>query len=103
MGPWFRIKGAGVRRLSLGRTEDVSLEAARMRANEITSAARQGVDLVAVEASKRDEHEQPFTVERLIDEYVRRRVTGRLRTAGKIEQTLKRTLESLMTRKAVGH
>ena len=38
----FRIKGAGVRRLSLGSYEDVGLEAARERANEITLAARQG-------------------------------------------------------------
>ena len=97
----FRIKGAGVRRVSLGRTEDVSLEAVRMRANEITSAARQGVDLVAVEASKRDEREKSFTVERLISEYVRRRVTGRLRTAGEIESRLRRTLASMLTRKAV--
>ena len=86
LGPRFRIKGAGVRRLSLGRYEDVGLEAARQRANEITSAARQGRDLIADEAAKRDQHKQSFTVERLIDEYVRRRVTGRLSTAGEIEQ-----------------
>jgi integrase len=96
----FRIKGAGVRRLSLGRYEDVGLEAARQRANEITLAARQGRDLIADEGAKRDQHKQSFTVERLIDEYLRRRVTGRLRTARKIEQTLKRALAPLMTRKA---
>jgi integrase len=96
----FRIKGAGVRRLSLGRYEDVGLEAARQRANEITLAARQGVDLVAEEAAGRDRHEQSFTVERLIDEYVRRRVAGRLRTAGEIERRLKRSLAGVLTRKA---
>jgi integrase len=96
----FRIKGAGVRRLSLGRYEDVGLEAARRRANEITLAARLGVDLIADEGTKRDQREQSFTVEQLIDEYVRRRVTGRLRTAGEIERRLKRALAPMMTRKA---
>jgi integrase len=96
----FRIKGAGVRRLSLGRYEDVPLEAARRRANEITEAARQGVDFVAAEAAKRDAHKQSFTVARLIDEYVRRRVTGRLRTADEVESRLKRALASILTHKA---
>jgi Arm DNA-binding domain len=96
----FRIKGAGVRRLSLGSYEDVGLEAARRRANEITLAARQGVDLIADEGAKRDQHKQSFTVERLISEYMRRRVTGRLRTAGEIERRLKRALAPMMTRKA---
>jgi integrase len=96
----FRVKGAGVRRLSLGRYADVGLEAARKRANKITEEARQGVDLIAGEAEKRDQREQSFTVERLIDEYVRRRITGRLRTAGEIERRLKRALKPLLTRKA---
>ena len=96
----FRIKGAGVRRLSLGRYEDLGLEAARQRANEITLAARQGRDLIADEGAKRDQHKQSFTVERLIDEYLSRRVTGRLRTAGEIERRLKRALAPMMTRKA---
>ena len=86
---------------SLGRYEDIGLEQARRRANEITEAARKGVDLIAAETyAKRDEHKQSFTVERLIDEYIRRRVAGRLRTAGEIEQTLKRALAPMMTRKA---
>jgi hypothetical protein len=46
----YRIRGTNkVRRLSLGRTTDVSLEQARERANELTSAARGGGDLVADE------------------------------------------------------
>ena len=100
-GVAYQIKGKGVRRLSLGRYEDVGLEAARERANDITSAARKGRDLVADKAAKHDEREQSFTVERLIDEYLKRRVTGRLRTAGEIELRLKRTLKPMMTRKAV--
>jgi integrase len=96
----FRIKGAGVRRLSLGRYADMELEAARERAHDITSAARKGRDLVADEAAKRDEHNQSYSVERLISEYMRRRVTGRLRTAGEIERRLKRTLAPTLSRKA---
>jgi len=46
----FRIRGSGkVRRVSLGRVADVSLEKARDRANELTSAARAGRDLLADE------------------------------------------------------
>ena len=84
----------------LGRYEDVSLETARRRANELTSAARQSVDLIADEAAKRDEHKQSFTVERLISEYLKRRVTGRLRTADELERRLKRALKPMMERKA---
>jgi integrase len=96
----YRIKGKGVRRPSLGRYEDVSLEQARKRANELTSAARQGRDLIAEEETARDERDQSFTVERLISEYLKRRVTGRLRTAGEIERRLKRTLARVFCRKA---
>jgi integrase len=96
----YRIKAKGVRRPSLGRYEDVSLEQARKRANELTSAARQGRDLIAEEKAARDERDQSFTVERLINEYIRRRVTGRLRSAKQIESTLKRALAPLMTRRA---
>jgi hypothetical protein len=39
----YRIRGTGkMRRLSLGRTTDISLEQARERANQLTSAARGG-------------------------------------------------------------
>jgi Arm DNA-binding domain len=43
----YRIRGTGkMRRLSLGRTTDISLEQARERANELTGAARGGRDLI---------------------------------------------------------
>jgi hypothetical protein len=46
----YRIRGTRkMRRLSLGRTTDVSLEQARERANALTSAARSGRDLIAEE------------------------------------------------------
>jgi site-specific recombinase XerD len=96
----YRIKGEGVRRSSLGRYGDVSLEQARKRADDITSEARQGRDLIAEEKADRDERDQSFTVGQLISEYLKRRVTGRLRTAGEIERRLKRTLEPIMSRKA---
>jgi hypothetical protein len=46
----YRIHGAGkVRRMSLGRVSDVTLEKARERSNELTGAARTGRDLIAEE------------------------------------------------------
>jgi integrase len=96
----YRIKGAGVRRHSFGRYEDFGLERARQRANDLTSAARQGDDLIAEEEAARNEYNQSFTVEQLIGEYAQRRLTGRLRTANKVERRLKRALASLMNRKA---
>jgi integrase len=96
----FRIKGGCVKRLSLGTFEDVGLEAAHERANALTSAARQGRDMIAEEAKAREEASQGHTVERLIQEYVRRRVAGRLRTAGEIERRLRRALSPLLAHKA---
>jgi integrase len=96
----FRVKGASVKHLSLGGYKDVSLERARNRANELTSAARLGRDLIAEQNAARNEYDQSYTIERLIGEYVRRRITGRLRSAGDVELRLKRALAPLMTRKA---
>ena len=96
----FRLKGGAVRRMSLGGIEDVGLEAARTRANALTSAARLGRDLVKDEKAARDEAAREFTVEKLIEEYLKRRVRGRLRSATDIELRLKRTLTSIMKRKA---
>ena len=91
----YRIRGSGkVRRVSLGRVADVSLEKARERANELTSAARAGRDLIAEEEESRAAAASRLTVEKLIELYVRRRVTGRLRTAKEIESRLKRALVS---------
>ena len=97
----YRIRGTGkMRRLSLGRTTDVSLEQARERANELTSAARGGRDLVAEEEDARGAATSRITVEKLIDLYLRRRVVGRLRTAKSIESRLKRTLSPILQRYA---
>ena len=97
----YRIRGTGkMRRLSLGRTTDVSLEHARERANELTSAARGGRDLIAEEEDARGAAASRITVEKLIDLYLRRRVVGRLRTAKTIESRLKRTLAPILQRYA---
>jgi len=97
----YRIRGSGkVRRLSLGRVADVSLEKARERANELTSAARAGRDLIAEEEESRAVAASRLTVEKLIELYVRRRVTGRLQTAKEIESRLRRALAPILPRYA---
>ena len=97
----YRIRGTGkMRRLSLGRTTDIGLEQARERANELTSAARGGRDLVAEEEDARGAAASRITVEKLIDLYLRRRVVGRLRTAKSIESRLRRTLAPILQRYA---
>jgi integrase len=97
----YRIRGTGkMRRLSLGRTTDVGLEQARERANELTSAARGGRDLIGEEGEARDAAASRITVASLINLYLRRRVVGRLRTAKSIESRLKRTLSPILQRYA---
>jgi integrase len=97
----YRVHGSGkVRRVSLGRTTDVSLEKARERANELTSAARTGRDLIAEEEESRAVAASRLTVEGLIELYVRRRVAGRLRTAKEIERRLMRALFPILYRYA---
>ena len=97
----YRIRGTSkVRRLSLGRTSDIGLEQARDRANELTSAARGGRDLIAEEEDARGAAASRITVEKLIDLYLRRRVVGRLRTAKSIESRLRRTLAPILERYA---
>ena len=99
-GVAYRIKGEGVRRPSLGRYQDVSIEAAREKANALTSAARQSRDLIAEEEAARNEYNQSFTVEWLIAEYAKRRLNERLKTANVIEGRIRRALASVMERKA---
>jgi integrase len=99
-GVAYRIKGEGVRRPSLGRYEDVSIEAAREKANALTSGARKGRDLIDEENAARNEYNQSFTVERLITEYAKRRLNGRLKTANVVEGRIRHALVSVMERKA---
>ena len=97
----YRLHGTGkVRRVSLGRVTDVGLERARERANELTGAARSGRDLIAEEEESRVAAASRLTIEQLIELYMRRRVTGRLRTGKEIESRLNRTLSSILHRHA---
>jgi integrase len=97
----YRIRGLGkTRRLSLGRVSDVGLDKARERANELTSAARTGRDLLVEEEERRVAAASRLTVAQLIDLYVKRRVVGRLRTAKEIESRLKRALSPIVQRHA---
>jgi integrase len=92
----YRVaKSKTFRRLSLGKFPDVSLDAARNRANDLTRAARAGRDLIADEQRARDEAQGRIKVAALIDEYVERRVKSRLRTAVEIEARLKRALKTV--------
>src|SRR5215216_6498782 len=69
----YRIRGSGkIRRVSLGRVTDVSLEKARERANELTSAARAGHDRLAQEAETQAAAASRLTIETLIKHYIRR-------------------------------
>ena len=93
----YRVaKGGPQRRLSLGNFKDVPLEQARTRANALTSAARQGRDLIGEESQAHDQ----ITVAELIDRYLTGKVTGRLRTAVEVERTLRRVLASIASKSA---
>jgi integrase len=78
---------------------DVSLDQARDRAHQLTSAARRGVDLLAEEEKAREARAAELAVEQLIERYVARRVTGRLKTSKEIESRLRRALAPILARK----
>ena len=61
----------------------------------MTGAARQGVDLIADEAEKREAKARAMTLGKLVDLYLARRVTGRLRSAASVARILRRVLEPL--------
>jgi integrase len=101
----FRIKGGNegkrvFRRLSLGRFPEVSLDAARHRAGELTRAARAGRDLLASEQTAQAEASCRMTVGQLIDLYIKRRVAGRLKSARGVEHRLRRALAPMLGRYA---
>jgi hypothetical protein len=97
----YRVKGSGkVRRLSLGRIGDVGLEPARERANALTSAARQGRDLIEEEAQAVSAQEQEIAVQKLGDRYVAEKRFQRLRTAKQTERRPRLTLAPFMDWKA---
>ena len=97
----YRIsKSKTFRRLSLGKFPDISLEAARNRAHDLTRAARTGRDLLVQEAEATTTKASRITVGELAEEYLARRVRGRLRTAPEIERRIKRTISTIEHRAA---
>jgi integrase len=98
----FRIKGGKVRRVSLGTVTDTPLDKARERANILTRAARLGRDLLAEEEDFRRQQARRVSVASLIEDYCRRRVRGKLRSAREIESRLKRALAPVLDMPAEG-
>jgi integrase len=95
----YRVKGSKTfRRLSLGRFPEVGLDDARARASELTRAARSGSDLLQTEQAAQAEASSRMTVAQLIDLYLKRRVTGRLKSARGTEHRLRRALASILSR-----
>ena len=94
----YRLAGAGkVKRLSLGHYGDpgASLEEARVRAGELTGAARQGRDLISEERNARETRARAITIEKLVAIYLAGQVKGRLRSAHDVERILGRVLRPL--------
>jgi integrase len=92
----YRIKGSSaVKRTTIGRYGDIDLEYARTRANQLTSAARKGKDLIAEEEAAREAKAKAMTLGALSDLYFKRRIAGRLRSASSVESTIRRVLEPL--------
>ena len=88
----FRIKGGRSVRTSLGKFGDIGLDEARDRANELTKAARSGVDMLAEEKTAAADKASRLSVADLIERYCRKPVRGKLRSAKEIESRLKRAL-----------
>lgn len=98
----YRIKGRGIKSLSLGRCDPdgragMDLGEARERAAAILRAARAGRDVLAEEKAEQEAAADAMTVDDLIGRYGRmiaspHRKGGPLRTADEIERRLKRAL-----------
>lgn len=86
------------RRLSLGSFPEITLEAARDRAHELTRAARAGIDILASEAGATSAAAARITLGDLAEKYLARKVRGRLRTDVEIERRLARTIITLKDR-----
>ena len=94
------VKGAPKQKhLSLGKYDDpgASLEEARVRAAQLTAAGRQGIDLIADEAEALAAKDRAMRLGKLVDLYISRRVTGRLRSAPAVARIIRRVLEPLAT------
>ena len=97
----YRVRGSGVyRRLSLGQFPSVGLDAARVRALELTDAAKAGRDLLEEERAVKAAADARLTVGQLVELFMSRKVRGRLRTAGEMQLRFDRTFASLKGRYA---
>ena len=102
-----RIKGSGLKSVSLGRCDPngrdgLDIAGARDRAAAILKAAREGRNLLGEEHVARQEAKDAFTIAGLIDSYGKeiaspRRKGGPLRTAADIKRRLERALSAKLT------
>jgi integrase len=96
----FRIRGtAVVKRKALGAFPAVTLAQARDRMASLGRAAQAGRDLLLEEEDARAQTSSRITVERLIDDYVKRGL-AKLRSSHVIEVRLRRALHTLRHRAA---
>jgi integrase len=96
----FRIRGtAVVKRKALGAFPAVTLAQARDRMGGLGRAAQAGRDLLLEEQDARAQTTSRITVEKLIDDYMRRGI-AKLRSRRVIEVRLRRALRSLLSRAA---
>jgi integrase len=96
----FRIRGtAVVKRKALGAFPGVTLAQARDRMAALGRAAQAGRDLLLEEEEARAQTTSRITVEKLIDDYVKRGL-AKLRSSHVIEVRLRRALHTLRHRAA---
>jgi integrase len=76
------------------------LDAARERAQTLINAAKAGRDLIEEEEAAKAAASQRLKVSELLDLYLKRKVTGKLRTAGEIDLRLRRALSPIRDRYA---
>ena len=97
----YRIKGSpAVKRTTIGRYGDVNIDEARGRAFDLVKAARKGKDLIADEEADREAKARAMTLRKLVDLYIARRVTGRLRSAPAVARILQGVLEPVFAKPA---
>jgi integrase len=96
----FRIRGTGVvKRKALGAFPAVTVAQARERMTDLGRFAQNKRDKLAEEEKERAETSSRITVERLIDDYVKRHL-AKLRSSHAIEVRLRRALHPLRHRPA---
>ena len=96
----FRIRGiAVVKRKALGAFPAVTLAQARDRMGSLGRAGQAGRDLLLEEEDARAQTTSRITVEKLLDDYIRRGI-AKLRSRRVIEVRLRRALRTLLSQAA---